>query len=108
MSRIPSSGQELLDLGLDRLRRLGVSATGKLLRGEPSQLISQCVRASEIDLIVVGHRRQSFLDRWWSGPAGTYIIDGVPCSLLIARDKITDREFEQHMAQAAGTGPQIA
>lgn len=108
VSRIATSGQELLDLGLDRLRKLGVRATGQLSRGEPSQLISQCVRARKIDLIVLRHRRQSFLDRWWSGSAGAYIIDGVPCSLLIARDKITDREFEQHMAQATATGPRIA
>ncbi len=97
MARIPTRGQELLDLGLGRLRQLGVAATGELLRGEPAQLITRCVRQRHIDLIVLGHRRRSFLDRWWSGANGAYIIDGVPCSVLIARDTITDEEFERHL-----------
>lgn len=100
MQRLPTQGQELLDLGLGRLRQLGVSATGELARGEPAHLITRCVRAIKADLIVLGHRRQSFLDRWWSGSAGAYIIDGVPCSVLIARDTITDQEFERHLAAA--------
>lgn len=92
----PMQGRELLDLGLTRLRRLGVRATGELARGEPAQLITQCVHRLGIDLIVLGHRRQSILDRWWSGPNGAYIVDGVACSLLVARDTITDEEFERH------------
>ena len=32
----PTPGKELLQLGLDRLRRLGVSATGELVRGDPA------------------------------------------------------------------------
>lgn len=108
MHRFASRGQELLDLGLSRLGRLGVRATGELSRGEPGQLVTRCVRAKKIDLIVLGHRRQSFLDRWWSGPAGAYIIDGVPCSVLIARDTITDREFERHMERSTATQKPLA
>ena len=100
MQRLPTQGQDLLDLGLDRLRRLGVRATGELARGEPAQLITRCVRATKADLIVLGHRRRSFIDRWWSGPTGGYIIDGVPCSVLIARDTITDAEFDSHLRTA--------
>src|SRR5690242_11570438 len=33
----PAKGQELLDLGLSRLRQVGVKATGELLRGDPLQ-----------------------------------------------------------------------
>ena len=101
MHRIPTQGRELLDLGLARLKLLGVPATGELLRGEPGPLITRCVRAKRIDLIVLGHRRQSFLDRWWSGHNGAYIVDGVPCSVLIARDTITDAEFDQHVTRGA-------
>lgn len=103
LHRLPTQGQELLDMGLERLRRLGVAATGELVRGEPAQLITARVRTIRADLIVLGHRRQSFLDRWWSGASGGYIIDGVPCSVLIARDTITDAEFERHL-QAARPG----
>ena len=100
MSRFPVQGRNLLDLGLTRLRQLGVKATGELVRGEPARLITNRVRKLKTDLIVLGHRRQSFLDRWWSGANGGYIIDGVPCSVLVARDTITDEEFERHLAKA--------
>ena len=42
MHRLPARGQELLDFGLDRLRQLGVSATGEVSRGEPARLITRC------------------------------------------------------------------
>lgn len=100
----PSRGRELLDLGLSRLRRLGVSASGELVRGEPARLIVDHVSALGIDLVVLGHRRQSFLDRWWSGAGGGYIVDGVACSVLVARDTITDEEFERYLdADAASS-----
>lgn len=87
-------GDDLMALGLDRLRRLGVPASGEVVRGDPARIIVECVRRLAADLVVLGHRRQSFLDRWWSGPAGLYIADGVSCSVLVARDTITDAEFE--------------
>jgi nucleotide-binding universal stress UspA family protein len=99
------AGRKLLDLGLDRLKRLGVAATGEVMRGDPAQLITQSVRRTGADLIVVGHRRQTFLERWWTGPSGAYIVDGVPCSVLIARDTITDEEFEAYLDGGADKAP---
>lgn len=96
-SQSPVHGRELLDLGLSRLGQLGVEASGELVRGDPVQLIATRVREYGIDLVVVGHRPQSFLDRWWSGPSDAYIIDNVPCSVLLARDSISDDAFEQHL-----------
>ena len=58
---LPAPGQTLLDLGLARLGQLGVQATGELLRGEPTPLIIDRLRQLKIDLVVLRHRRQSFL-----------------------------------------------
>ena len=99
----PLMGQDLLDLGLSRLGQIGVEATGELLRGDPLQLIIDRVHQLDIDLIVLGHRRQSFLERWWSGPGGGYIVDNVPCSVLVARDTITDEEFERYLQEGSKT-----
>lgn len=104
MNPIPVHGQQLLDLGLSRLRQLDVEATGEVVRGEPADLITRCVRRHRVDLIVLGHRRQSFVERWWSGHSGAYIVDGVPCSVLIARDTVSDEEFEQHVKSRARPG----
>ena len=95
---LPAKGQALLDLGLARLKQLGVSATGELLCGEPTPLIVDRVQRLKIDLVVLGHRRQSFLNRWWSGATGGYIVDGISCSLLVARATISDEEFERRLA----------
>ena len=97
VSRMPVQGENLLKVGLMRMAQLGVDATGELLRGEPAQLISSRVKQLNIDLIVLGHKRRSFLDRWWSGPSGGYIVDDVSCSVLVARDTISDEEFERHL-----------
>lgn len=98
--QFPDQGKDLLKVGLDRLRRLGVGASGELLRGDPAQLIVNCARRVRADLIVLGHRRQSFLARWWSASSSVQIVDDVACSVLVARDSITDEEFDRHLAVA--------
>ena len=72
---------------------------GKLVRGEPAQEISAYVREVQADLIVVGHRKQNMLQRWWSGPNGAYISDYVGCSLLIARAEISHEKFSELMGR---------
>lgn len=96
--QLPAQGKALFDLGLARLKQLGVSATGELLRGDATPLIVDCVRRLKVDLVVLGHRRQSFLNRWWSGGSGGYLVDGISCSLLVARATISDEEFERRLA----------
>jgi nucleotide-binding universal stress UspA family protein len=98
VSRDATPLRELLALGLARLERLGVAADGDVRAGEPAAVIADVARAFGADLIVVGHRKRTALERWWSGASGGYIIDRVPCSVLIARDLITDDEFEAYLS----------
>ena len=93
--------KDLLALGLARLQRLGVEADGAVRAGDPAAVIAQAARAFKADLIVVGHRKTTLLERWWSGPSGAYLIDRVPCSVLVARDMVSDAEFEAYLAAAA-------
>jgi nucleotide-binding universal stress UspA family protein len=97
------TGKNLLALGLSRLSRLGVTATGETAAGEPALLIGKVAKRFGADLIVVGHRRQSRLDRWWSGSSGAYLVDNVSCSVLIARSLISDQEFEARLEAAIPT-----
>jgi nucleotide-binding universal stress UspA family protein len=90
---------ELLGLGLTRLRRLGVSCRGEVVFGEPAAEIAAYAQAFQADLIVVGHRRRSLVERWWSGQSGAYLVDTVACSVLVARDTISDAEFEAYLQQ---------
>ena len=69
------------------------------MRGDPAQQIGDFAREVKADLVVVGHRKRSFLERWWTG--GGYIVDGVDCSLLVARTEISDAAFEAELARLA-------
>jgi nucleotide-binding universal stress UspA family protein len=85
---------EVLNEGVARLKQLGFDPVAKLGRGEPAEVIGTFAREIGADLIVVGHRRQSVFDRWWSGPRGAYLIDYTHCSLLVARNVISDEAIE--------------
>ena len=85
---------EVLNEGVARLRQLGFDPVAKLVRGEPAEEIGTYASQIGADLIVVGHRRQSAFDRWWSGPRGAYLIDYTDCSLLVARNVISDEAIE--------------
>lgn len=90
-------GQMLLKKGLNRLRRLGVNASGAMVVGEPGQRIGAAAVQFGADLVVVGHRRQSLWRRWWSGTSGANLVDRVDCSVLVARSQVSDEEFEAMM-----------
>jgi nucleotide-binding universal stress UspA family protein len=92
--RMEDDFMEILNEGVARLRKLGFEPTAKLVRGQPAEEIGNFARQIEADLIVVGHRRQSAFDRWWSGPKGAYLMDYTDCSLLVARNVVSDETIE--------------
>ena len=85
---------EVLNEGVARLKQLGFDPVAKLVRGEPAEEIGNFAKQVGADLIVVGHRRQSAFDRWWSGPKGAYLMDYTDCSLLVARNAVSDEAIE--------------
>ncbi len=85
---------DILNEGVARLRRLGFDPVAKLVIGQPAEEIGSFAKQIGADLIVVGHRRQSAFDRWWSGPKGAYLMDYTDCSLLVARNVISDEAIE--------------
>ena len=86
---------DVLNEGVARLRKLGFDPVAKLVRGQPAEEIGNFAGEVGADLIVVGHRRQSAFDRWWSGPKGAYLMDYyTDCSLLVARNAVSDEAIE--------------
>jgi hypothetical protein len=45
------------------------------------------------NLVVVGHRPDGPLARWWFSSVGTYLVKNLRCSVLIAQTEIGDEEF---------------
>jgi len=91
--------REVLERGLDRLRKLGFQPVAKLAVGDPARVIGEFAKEVSADLVVVGHRKQSAFARWWSGPSGAYLVDHVGCSLLVGRNTISDAAFKAEMAK---------
>ncbi|CAN7286840.1 universal stress protein [Phenylobacterium sp. LjRoot219] len=96
--------RQLLEEAVRGLGKFGLHVKGKLVRGEPAQEISAYAREIKAELVVVGHRRQNLLQRWWSGPNGAYLTDYLNCSLLIARGEISFEAF----AAAMGAEPEVS
>lgn len=93
--------RSILDEAVTKLRDKGVKLEAKLVHGEPAQEIAAYAAAVGADLVVVGHRRQSLLQRWWSGPSGAYLSDYLGCSLLISRAVISEEEFKREFDAAS-------
>jgi nucleotide-binding universal stress UspA family protein len=93
--------RESLAKGVARLSSLGMVPTAKLVVGEPARVIGAYAREVKADLVVVGHHKRNMLERWWSGPTGAYLCDHIGCTVLIARNAVSDQDFEAAMTEAA-------
>lgn len=99
--------ERVLQQGMERLAALGFQASGKLVIGEPAREIAAYAEQVQADLVVVGHRRQTAIGRWWSGPSGAYLSDHIRCSLLVCQNVIDEAQFASLIARH-GLGPAAA
>jgi nucleotide-binding universal stress UspA family protein len=90
----------LLERGLTRLRQLRLDATGRIAAGEPTLVIAAEVKLFEADLLVVGHRRRSWVQRWWLGDGARHLADHVACSVLVARTAVSDEALSEAARRA--------
>ncbi len=64
----------------------GLPARAYAMTGEPLDVIAKLVDELNIDLLILGHKReQNFAARWWKGSTGAKLMDRVHCSILIAQ-----------------------
>ena len=101
--RVEEDFTEILTEGVARLKKLGFDPVAKMVRGQPADEIGKFAKEIEADLIVVGHRKQSAFDRWWSGPRGAYLMDYTDCSLLVARNAFSDEAIEAALMTSGRT-----
>ena len=102
VAQLTESHRALLERAVQRLRDLGFEPVARLVLGEPAPTIGHMAHEIGADLVVVGHRHQSLLSRWWSGSTEAYLSDHVGCSLLLSSNPISDEAFEAE-ARATAT-----
>lgn len=83
----------ILAEGVERLKDMGFSPTARLGMGEAGREIAAVAQEIGANLVVVGHRPDGPLARWWFGSVGTYLVKNLRCSVLVAQTEIGDEEF---------------
>ena len=101
VAQLTDSHRALLERAVARLKQLGFSPTARLQVGDPAATIGAAARELKADLVVVGHRHQSLLSRWWSGSSDANLIEHVGCSVLLCCNPISDAAFEAEARAAA-------
>ena len=87
--------KKILAEGVERLKAMGFSPTARLGIGEAGREIAKVAKDIGANLVVVGHRPDGPLARWWFSSVGTYLVKNLLCSVLIAQTEIGDEEFAQ-------------
>jgi nucleotide-binding universal stress UspA family protein len=75
--------QAFLQDGVERLRKRGIKAEGRIGYRDPVDEIEATAREIGADLIVVGHRRRNTLERWWRKSTSKNLLTVAPCSVLV-------------------------
>ena len=91
--------RQVLENGVARLTALGMVPTAKLMVGEPARVIGAYAEAVKADLVVVGHHKRNMVERWWSSPTSAYLCDHIGCTVIIARNAVSDQAFEKAMTE---------
>ena len=93
--------KKVLGEGVDRIKAMGFSPTARLGMGEAGREIAGVAEEIGANLVVVGHRPDGPLARWWFSSVGTYLVKNLRCSVLVAQTEIGDDEFSRLLAGSA-------
>jgi nucleotide-binding universal stress UspA family protein len=82
--------------GADRIQRAaveyarlhGIDPGAVITAGHPAEAIIDFARDHEIDLIVMGHRGVSNLQRFFVGSVADRVVDHAPCMVLIVGPRV--------------------
>jgi nucleotide-binding universal stress UspA family protein len=92
---------KILGEGVERLKAMGFSPKARLGMGEAGREIAGVAEEIGANLVVVGHRPDGPLARWWFSSVGTYLVKNVRCSVLVAQTEIGDEEFAKLLTGSA-------
>jgi len=84
--------QSFLDEGVERLRKRGIKAEGRIGFGDPVDEIAATAREIGADLIVVGHRRRNTIERWGRKSTSKNLLSVATCSVLVTCIQPEDEE----------------
>jgi nucleotide-binding universal stress UspA family protein len=75
---------------IEYARLRGIDPGAEIVAGHPAEAIIDYARSHNVDLIVMGHRGMSNLQRFFVGSVADRVVDHAPCMVLIVgRDAAT-------------------
>jgi nucleotide-binding universal stress UspA family protein len=78
-------GADLVDQTVEQLRQAGITAEGKLRRGDAATEILNHIEQEDIDLVVSGSRGLSQVSGWLLGSVSRKIVHYAGCSTLVVK-----------------------
>jgi len=84
---LQEQARAVLAQSCSELGGMGISCTTHAAVGPVAQEISRLAAMIGADLIVIGHRNLSWLDRWVENSVGKELLSYPPCNILIVVDE---------------------
>lgn len=68
-----------------RLRETGMSTEGRVVAGDPREVLIQLARGERADLLVVGSHGHTGIAKWMLGSVSAHVVTHAPCSVLVVK-----------------------
>lgn len=68
-----------------KLKEAGLRAEGRVLRGDPRELLIEEARKERADLMVVGTHGRTGFDKLLMGSVASHVVTHAPCNVLVVR-----------------------
>jgi nucleotide-binding universal stress UspA family protein len=77
--------QDLVSQAERQLRAGGLQVEGRVLHGDPREMIVQTAIDERVDLVVVGSHGRSGITKLLMGSVATHVVTHAPCSVLVVK-----------------------
>jgi nucleotide-binding universal stress UspA family protein len=69
----------------EQAQTLGIEATFQVRVGHPAEQIVHMANEEKVDAIVMGHRGESFVQRWLLGSVAKRVLSYAHCTVIVVR-----------------------
>jgi nucleotide-binding universal stress UspA family protein len=83
--QVMKEGRSLLDVAMKSAKDAGVKVSGSVQDGHPAEIILDLSESEGIDLVVLGRRGISGLERFLLGGVSSTVVSHSKCDVLIVR-----------------------
>lgn len=67
------------------VQALGIEARFEVRAGHPAEQIVRMANEERVDAIVMGHRGESFIQKWLVGSVAKRVLSYAPCTVIVVR-----------------------